>query len=308
MNYRKLVIGIGIGLGVLVLLVALAIMLFSAFAPKSFVGGVGGGGIAALESFAPAPSFFGEARSVAQDGAGQHAGLDRKVIRTGNLTLLVDSTEESVEYVTSLIEGKEGIIASLRVVDRGEFGKQAYVTARIPADLFLQSIQELKDIARVVEDEQISGQDITEEFVDLEAQLRNQKATETQLLQVLNRANTVEDILNVRDRLSQVRGEIERLEGRIRYLTDQIDLATIYITISQEPTVALSLRDFRPVTILKTSLRALVQGLIVIFNVLVTFVIVWVPIIVVLLLLLVFLGRFLWKLFPRIISMLRGRQ
>lgn len=221
----------------------------------------------------------------------------KKIIKNGFLTLVVGRTEEAVSAITKIVEGKSGFIASLSVNDGGDKGKQASMTARVPFNQFSGAFEEIKVLAEVVEAESINGQDVTEQFIDLEAHLKNLRATETQFLEVLKTAKTVEDILKVQDRLSQVRGQIESLEGQLKYLTNQTDLATITVSLSEEPTISLSLRDFRPLTVIKTSLQALLQGLVVVFNVLVRFIIVLLPIIVIAG---VFIGFALWILWKAI--------
>ena len=288
MNYKKLFIGI-MG-GVIILIVAGWIFNSSPLAeqgrlaPSSFPG--------AFDIVNPLRSEKG-AFSVPEDASSPPSPslTDKKIIKNGSLTLVVDAADVAVSAVTKLAQEKEGFVESLHLTDKENGGKQAFMTLRIPVARFSETMEALKALANLVEDEQVSGQDVTEQFIDLEARLGNLKATEAQFLETLKRAFTIKDILEVQDRLSQVRGDIESLEGQLKYLANQTDLATIHVTLSEEPTVTLSLRDFRPITILKTSVNALLQGLIVVFNLLVQFIIVWIPLILVGVIL---LGILLW--------------
>lgn len=223
----------------------------------------------------------------------------KKIIKNGSLTLVVDNTDKAVSGITQMAESKKGFVASLNVSDDGDRGKKAWMSVRVPVDVFASAMEEIKALAQVVEAEGVNGQDVTEQFIDLEAQLKNLRATETQFLDVLKTAKTVEDILKVQDRLSQVRGQIESLEGQLKYLANQTDLATITISLSEEPTVSLSFRDFRPITIIKTSFRVLAQGLIVIFNLLVRFILIVVPILVVGLTLLGVILFIFWRIMKK---------
>lgn len=289
MNYKKFFIGAGIVLVILILMGFVFALVFSSREAERGVSSALPGVFELKENFRGGEGVF----SVAEDASAPPSPSlpEKKIIKNGSLTLVVESTEASVSRITQLIEEKEGFVEGSRVTDRSDAGKQAFLTLRLPVSRFSEVMEVLKTLATIVEDEQISGQDVTEQFIDLEARLRNLKATEEQFLETLKRAFTIEDILKVQDRLSQVRSQIESLEGQLEYLTNQTDLATIHVTLSEEPTVSLSLRDFRPVTILKTSVRALLQGLIVLFNLIVQFIIVWIPLILIGLIL---LGILVW--------------
>lgn len=281
MHYKKLFIGIGIAIITLLIVWWLFTSIFSVRfygRQAETVPSAGRSAPGVFELSNPLVSSD-EAISVAKTPSSDSPLTQKKIIKSGSLMLVVDDTVKTVSTITQLVEQKEGFVQNSHVTDRGDVGKQASLTVRVPVTRFSETMEALKTLANLVEDEQVGGQDVTEQFIDLEARLRNLKAGEQQFLETLKRAFTIEDILKVQDRLSQVRSQIESLQGQLKYLTNQTDLATISITLSEEPTVTLSLRDFRPVTILKTSLRALLQGLIVLFNLLVQFVIVWIPLI-----------------------------
>jgi hypothetical protein len=84
--------------------------------------------------------------------------------------------------------------------------------------------------------ESVKGEDVTEEFIDIEARLKTQKALEAQFLEIMKRSNSVEDALNVQTEIARVRGEIEKIEGRKRFLESQASLSTIKIKL-QTPAV-----------------------------------------------------------------------
>lgn len=205
-------------------------------------------------------------------------GIDKRIIKTGALSLVVDDTTKAVSAIRQIAEAKGGFIASSQVSDNGENGKKGSVIIRVPAAKFSETFDAIKALAQVVEVETTGGQDITQQYLDVSARLKNLRSTESQYLEILKRANTVDEILKVQERLSQVRGEIESMESQIKYLINQSDLATISVTLSEEPTVSVSLKDFRPLTIVKTSVKALLKGFIVMFNILVSLIIVGVPI------------------------------
>jgi DNA-binding transcriptional MerR regulator len=101
----------------------------------------------------------------------------------------------------------------------------------VPADQFGVALDEIKKLATNVPEEKATGQDVTEEFIDLEARIKTQKALEAQFLGIMRQANKVEDALEVQRQIADVRTEIERLEGRKRFIENRSSLATITVNI-----------------------------------------------------------------------------
>ncbi|MDP3795120.1 MAG: DUF4349 domain-containing protein [bacterium] len=236
------------------------------------------GGVARAPSAMP---YQSEERSVALKGAVLDMAAvpsDKRVIKSGYLGLVVEAIDATAKAITAFAEHKGGFVESLENSEDEDGVKHAALTIRIPVAAFSEAIETIKAKATLVEIERVSGQDVTEQYIDLQARLKNLRATETQYLEILKRAFTVEDTLKVTAQLTQVRGQIESLEGQLKYLTNQTDLATVTVALSEEPTLSVPLKDFRPRTVLNASVRALVSALVVFFNVLVRFVIVWIPI------------------------------
>jgi len=105
------------------------------------------------------------------------------------------------------------------------------MAVRVPADRFSETLEEIRKTASRVVTENVKGQDVTEEFIDIEAQVKAKKALEQQFMEIMRRANSVEDALDVQRQLADVRGEIERVEGRKRFLENQSTLSTIKIRL-----------------------------------------------------------------------------
>ena len=106
---------------------------------------------------------------------------------------------------------------------------------RVPASQFDQVVEEIRQVGNRIIQEKRTGQDVSEEFIDLEARIKNQKALENQFLEIMKRAGKVADALEVQTQLADVRTEIEKLEGRKRFLENQASLSTINVTL-QTPT------------------------------------------------------------------------
>ncbi len=157
--------------------------------------------------------------------------IDRKVIKTASLELEVKDFLTEFNKLISLAEGHGGFISSSSAWVENKV-KVGNLVIRVPADQFNSLISNIEQLGEV-KSKQISGQDITEEFIDLQARLQNAKATEQRLLEILDKANNVEEILNVEAELNNIREKIEQLTGRIKYLQDAADLATISINIHE---------------------------------------------------------------------------
>src|SRR5919202_523761 len=117
----------------------------------------------------------------------------------------------------------------------GTDGGKAYeiitMEARVPAAQFDAAMKEIRAVGSRVTAEKITGQDVTEEYIDLEARLRTQRALEAQLLDITKQARQVSDAITVERELTNVRTEIERVEGRRRFLENQSSLSTINVTL-----------------------------------------------------------------------------
>jgi len=185
---------------------------------------------------------------------------DRQIIKNGSLDLVVDNTEESIDSITVIAKGNDGFVENVSVYESGKDKKRGNVTVRVPAEKFDTVFDALKDLAIKVTGENVNTRDVTEEFIDLEARLSSEKKAEAQYLIVLNRAYTIEDILAVREKLTQTRQNIERYQGRLNYLSRQIDMSTISVSLTSEAEVKVFGIIWNPLTVAKQSLQAMFVG------------------------------------------------
>lgn len=163
---------------------------------------------------------------------------ERKIIRNADLSLEADSPEESQQKITAIAESKGGFVVESTQSSSSSTVKTRDVvtmTVRIPAAKFNESLDEIRKASNRVLVETVKGQDVTEEFVDIEARLKTKKALEEQFLEIMKQGKTVADALQVQRELANVRGEIEQIEGKKRFLENQSSLSTIKIRL-QTPT------------------------------------------------------------------------
>lgn len=185
----------------------------------------------------------------------------KKVIRHGSLSLLVERAEDAVESIRGLAERLEGFVQDARVYETTGDTKNGTITIRVPETKFNEALSEIKRLAVSVENETISTEDVSDQFVDLEARLKNFKAEEEQYQKIMERATDITDILSVARELSRVRGDIERLEGQLLYLSRQVEMSTITVTLTSEADVEVFGLKWRPLTIAKQSFRNMLSGL-----------------------------------------------
>jgi uncharacterized protein DUF4349 len=174
--------------------------------------------------------------------------INRKIIRNANLTLEVASPGETQPKIVSIAEAHQGFVVTSEATQRTVDDKTkpditVNLIVRVPASQFNQVMEEVRAVGTRKIQEKITGQDVTEEFMDLEARIKNQKALELQFIEIMKRAGKVEDALSVQRELAEVRTEIEKLEGRRRFLENQASLSTINITL-QPPTQIVNATGF----------------------------------------------------------------
>lgn len=214
-----------------------------------------------------APPAFLASKSISSDmayapessggGSGETAVADRKIVRTGSLTMDVSDISKSQADITDIaIQYKGYVVSSNQHADQEE--PSGYISIRIPAGSFNDVIQKLRALALKVTYENTNSQDVTEQYMDLEAQLKNYQATEAQYLELLKKADNVKDILEVQRELSNVRGNIERVKGRMQYLERTSDMSLIEITLKKSKPLGESTWDIAGI------FKSAVDGLIVV--------------------------------------------
>lgn len=223
------------------------------------------------------------------------APSDRKIIKNGEQRLEVQDTDVAIDRVTQIASDAGGYIVSSRTwfanADEASY-KYAMITLGVPADQFEPVLRRLRAVALRVLDETASGEDVTDQFVDLESKLENLKVTRDRLRTFLDRAQTVEEALKVNQDLAAIEEEIATVQGRINYLAGRSSYSTIVVNlepaIPPAPTPTLiptatpvSWNPGETVSRAGDTLRAVTQNLL---DILIWFVIVVVPIVAPLLL------------------------
>ncbi|MGH2591881.1 MAG: DUF4349 domain-containing protein [Anaerolineae bacterium] len=161
---------------------------------------------------------------------------NRLIIKNGEMNLMVADTDRAIDQVTDIAVNGGGYIVSSRMWAQDEF-KFATLTMGVPVDQFEAAQRQLRALAVTVLSDTASGQDVSEEFVDLQSRLTNLEATAARIREFLNQATTVDEALQVNARLTEVENEIEQIKGRMNYLKDRAAFSTIVVNLEpQRPT------------------------------------------------------------------------
>jgi Domain of unknown function (DUF4349) len=206
---------------------------------------------------APAPGEFPE------------TDADRQVIRNASLELEDDDTRSTFEEIVALVEGVGGFVSNATVypVENEDDQPQVSMTLRVPADELSSVMATIKESVDEVVTESQDAQDVTDQFVDLEARLTNLEALEVELVALLAEVREQPDadpakLLTVFNEVARVRGEIELLQGQLNYLEDVVALATLDVFLAPtSESVPIVEEEWAPLQVARDSLRNLVSGL-----------------------------------------------
>ena len=232
----------------------------------------------------------------AQDSQSVAEAMNRKILRNAELTLEVSDPGTAQRKITSIAESLGGFVVLSESKQRQSEGKQdlvVNVVVRIPAQQFDAALNEIRSQGTSVIQEKATGQDVTEEYIDLEARIRTQKALELQFLEIMKQANKVADALEVQRQIADVRTEIEKLEGRKRFLENRATLSTITVNLQTPTPIVVSTSGFGRNIREAVADSITVAGAIVLF--LIRFVIVMIPILVLIILPGALLARFIYR-------------
>jgi hypothetical protein len=206
--------------------------------------------------------FLGEATT-----AQQSFDAERLIIRTADISIVVTDTEDGMARIAALAEGNGGWVVNSYVFQADEFAKSGTITVRVPAEGFQSALDAISEMAIEVQSLSTSGQDVTEEYVDLDARLGNLEATAERVRGFLDEAETVEEALAVSSRLE---GEIESIKGRMQYLSQSAAFSTITANLTPDALAQpVQIGGWQPVGVAKEALEALISGLQTLANILI---------------------------------------
>lgn len=208
---------------------------------------------------------------VANAPIGQEAGaFARKVIARATMNLMVDDTEQVVEQIQQMMNTVGGYVANANLY-KNDYGAdtrlQGTMTLRVPSDQLETVMAQLEEIAVDVNNKTINREDVTDQYSDVEAQLRNLEATEDELREMLAEVRAKpnakpEDILTVYNHLNNIRSQIEQLQGQKNLLNNLVALSTLDLTLLPNVvTLPVIEEGWQPSGVVRDALRELVGTL-----------------------------------------------
>ena len=195
------------------------------------------GGDAPSAASEAAPAMVGGAASpgaakASADGGATAPALPRKIIYTATVALLTNDWQTASAQIVREAKAHGGYIAENQVSGDPNTPREGSWKIRIPLgefDAYLLALQKMGELQNT----SVSSEDVSEEFYDVRARLQNKRVEEARLISLLQKSGKLSDVLLVEKEISRVREEIERMEGRIRFLSSQTDLATITVTLRE---------------------------------------------------------------------------
>ena len=229
--------------------------------------GFGGGAspdmqLPAMEEPAAAPAF-----DSAVVGDAYNSGVvqtqDRLVIENADLAIVVKDPKSRMAEITALANEMGGYVVSSNLYQSfTSFGMEvpeASIVIRVPADKLDEALTRIKEDAVDIQSENRSGQDITNLYIDLQAQLKAKQAAEAQLLEIMEQATRAEDVLAIYLQVQQVQTEIEQLKGQIQYYDEAVATSSISVRlIAEEGTQPISIGPWTPEGAAKDAIQNLI--------------------------------------------------
>jgi len=175
-------------------------------------------------------------------GAVPLPGLESAVIKDASLSVEVEQGgfKDGVQAITGVAARYGGYLVSSHL--EGDDGRRGSFVLRIPSESFEAALADVRELGSV-RGETVTGEDVGQEFVDLEARLRNLEAQEAVLLRLMGSASTISDTIRIQREVSTVQLEIERIRGRLRYLEDRTTYGTLSVELFEPGQAAVAARE-----------------------------------------------------------------
>jgi hypothetical protein len=218
------------------IVLALALSACSSGGSESSAGSTGGGGVEVSEGSVEAGPGGGSSKAL--DGAAQVSAVPQvgpQIVKTATLRLGIgqDSFDDKASEAHAVADSFGGfVVESFASQGSGKRIAEGSLVMRIPAESYDVALSRLRGLGKVERLEE-SGQDVSKEFVDLNARIRQLRAVEAQLLELLQRADDVPAALAVQSQLSQVQLDLEQARGRLQYLENRVAFATISLSMHE---------------------------------------------------------------------------
>lgn len=194
-------------------------------------------------------------------GAAPQAAQPRLIVRNASLSLVVTDVPAQVEAIAQIAKDYNGFIVSSNSTTFGN-DTRANVVLRVESDKLDNAIGRLRAMAIEVRNLNVTGEDVTAEFVDLDAQLKNLESAEAQLKKIMEQTEKSEDVLAVFKEITAIRGQIDQIKGRMKYLSQSAALATVSVELIPDAAAQpVEPPAWRPGGTLNRAVEALIRSL-----------------------------------------------
>ncbi|HKP52267.1 MAG TPA: DUF4349 domain-containing protein [Chloroflexia bacterium] len=196
----------------------------------------GDGVVAGSSDLSLYTQMAGDMKPPAQPGnesTQQSQPWDRMIVRTANLQIKVKDVGASLDEVRGIAGARGGFVTQTDSHQDGDY-TVATITLQVPAPEFDGVVSQLRKMGVKPVQETVSSSDVTEEYTDLQSQLRNLEATEQRILALMGKTTQIDDVLTLDRELRQIRGEIERVQGRLNFLGKRAEMSTITVSLLPE--------------------------------------------------------------------------
>jgi hypothetical protein len=192
--------------------------------------------------------------------------IERLVIKNAELDIVALDPASKMDEISQMAESMGGFVVSSSMYQRtlanGGQVPQVSITVRVPVERLDEAVAQIKTGVVRVDRENTSGQDVTQEYTDLQSQLRNLEAAEAQLTEIMEAATKTEDVLSVYNELVYKREQIEIIKGRMQYLEQSAALSKIDVSITaDEAAQPLQIAGWQPGGVAKDAIEALIETL-----------------------------------------------
>jgi len=221
----------------------------------------------AVESAALAPEMeYGDSLSASSGYNSESTSAERLVIRNANLSMVVSDPTQYLDDIAALADELGGYVVSSNVyqntysdnvvADRGS------INIRVPSEHLDEALERIKANASEIRSQSISGEDVTDQYTDLNSRLRNLEAAEAELLDIMEEARDSDDVLAIFEHLRQIREEIEVTRGRIQYYEQSARLSSISVDLIPDAAAQpLTIGKWQPEGTAKAAVQALISAL-----------------------------------------------
>ena len=233
---------------------------------------------------APAPAS--ESLAPQAPGSGQAAATERMVIRTASMKVSVADPAQSMQAVQALANTLGGYVVNSEVGNNSDSAGVIYttssITIRVPAEKLDEAMAKIRELAADAKtgviSESVSGQDVTSEYVDSESRLTNLKAAEKQLQELLDKATDLQYTVEIFKQLTDIRGQIEVLQGQMKYLKESSQLSAVSVWFVAEASLKpIEIGGWKPEGAAREALQALINAAQGLGTFLIWFAIAWLP-------------------------------